>query len=197
MTGFAPQHEYRIGRALVLAFLLVVLGSWLFPVGWLRVFGRPMELETAEISFPSLEIRLIPVPEVESAGNSVPIRTSPESVDSPEADDFAGDTRYEWAFDPTTAWQPLSGSTEPLAGAIPDSVLLRADLLNALRLANWGAIFAMLDTTQTGRAHEQLAETDDWIHAIYAPMWTAQGHARRQSNLWYRVVGEVEKEGSQ
>jgi hypothetical protein len=79
---------------------------------------------------------------------------------------------------------------------MPDSVLRRAQLLDSLRLANWGAVFAMLDTTQAGRAREQLAETDDWVNRNWGPVWMAQGFARRQANLWYRVVTEVEAEGS-
>jgi hypothetical protein len=55
----------------------------------------------------------------------------------------------------------------------------------------------MLDTTQSGRAREQLAETDQWVNRDWGPMWAAQGFAKRQANLWYRVVTEVEAEGSQ
>jgi len=196
MTGFARQHDYRLGRALLVATVLVVVGSWLFPVQWLRFFGRPVESPEMAQLVGEPWIRLIPAESIESATPAGPRKFVPVPVQSPDLADPAAPERHEWTFDPTTAWSPLTGSTEPLAGTRPDSVQLRADLLNSLRLANWGAVFAMLDTTQTGRAHEQLAETDHWVNRYYGPVWTAQGFGRRQSNLWYRVVGEVEAEGS-
>jgi hypothetical protein len=59
------------------------------------------------------------------------------------------------------------------------------------------AIYAMLDTTQAGRAREQFIETDIRVNRSLGPIWTAQGQSRRQAELWWRVVGEVEAEGSQ
>lgn len=197
MTGFARQHEYRLGRALLVATLVVVVGSWLFPVQWLQFFGR--SVEAPEVAQPAGKpwIRLIPVESLDLAADVVPVVTTLESPpDSPDLDQSSDPVRHEWSFDPTTAWSPASGSAEPLAGAMPDSILLRADFLNSLRLANWGAVFAMLDTTQTGRAREQLTETDRWVARYYGPRWRAQGFARRQSNIWYRAVGEAEKEGA-
>jgi hypothetical protein len=200
MSGFARQHEYRIGRALILASVAVVGCFWLFPVEWLRVLGRRVDLEIATVNGPNRKpsegIRLIPVEALDLGDYSVRKQTIKTFNDSPDIDDSGGPERHEWAFDPTTAWAPAAGSTEPIAGAVPDSVLLRADFLNSLRLANRGAVFAMLDTTRTGRAREQFAETDRWVNRYYGPVWDAQGFARRQSNLWNRVVHEVETEGS-
>jgi len=196
MAGFARQHEYRIGRALFLAFVVVVVGSWLFPVEWLRFFGRSVEPQEASQPAGTPWVRLIPVESLDLGPDLVLVQTTIEIDDSPEIDESAESQRHEWTFDPTTAWSPATESDEPVAGALPDSVLLRADLMNSLRLANWGAVFAMLDTTQAGRAREQLAETDRWVNRRLGPIWTAQGFARRQSNLWHRVVHEVEAEGS-
>ena len=196
MTGFARQHEYRIGRALLVAAAVVVLGSWLFPVDWLRVFGRAVHVQEPSSPVGRPWIRLIPVESLGLAADMVPVKTISAPSDRLDTDYNSQPERYEWSFDPTTAWSPAASSAEPLVGAVPDSVLLRADFLNSQRLANWGAVFAMLDTTQTGRAREQFAETDQWVNRYYGPVWDAQGFARRQSNLWYRVVHEVEAEGS-
>ena len=196
MSRFSRQHEYRLGRALILASALVVVGSWLFPVEWLRVFGRSVDLLDAPQPAGEPWVRLIPVESLDLGPDPVLMQTTIPETSSPDIDEFAGSRRHEWTFDPTTAWSPATGSREPLASALPDSVLLRADLLNSLRLANWGAVFALLDTTQTGRAREQFAQTDRWVNRYYGPVWSAQGFARRQSNLWNRVVHEAEAEGS-
>jgi hypothetical protein len=197
MTRFARQHDYRLGRALILAFVVVIVGSWIFPVDWLRFFGHRLDgPEATEIGLEPW-IRLIPEEALESTGDLVPMRITVGPTASPDLDQSVEAPRHEWSFDPSTTYRPLAGATEPLAPGTPDSLLLRSDLLNSLRLANWDAVFALLDTTQAGRAREQLAETDDWVHRILAPVWEAQGRGRRNANLWHRVVGEVEAEGSQ
>lgn len=196
MTGFARQHEYRLGRALILAATLLIVGTWLFPVDWLRFFGRDLRMAGKPEIGTEPWIRLIPVESFGSEADLVPTRIVTESVDNPEIDESGGSERREWAFDPTSDFRPMAGAAEPLGPAAPDSLRLRSDFLNSLRLANWGAVFAMLDTTQTGRAREQLAETDVWVNRRLGPVWDAQGFARRQANLWYRVVTEAEAEGS-
>lgn len=199
MTAFARQHPYRIGRSLVAATALLVLGSWLFPVDWLRVFGHRPTAPTDQRAL-SREpwIRLIPsesLPEGRPS-ESVPIRITIPAPDTSPDTDPSSKAQPRWSFDPTTAFRPLAGSAEPLAGAVPDSVVQHAAFLHAMRLANLAEVFALLDTTQTGRAREQLAETDRWVNRVLGPMWRAEGHARFQSDLWWRVVGEVEAEGS-
>lgn len=199
MTSFARQHEYRIGRALLVATLLVVLGSWFFPLGWLRFFGREWNPGTTTALPPGRPwVRLIPTESL--PGQPVPelvrIRTVPVKI-SPVPDLSPEPSRREWSFDPTTPWRPLAGELSPLAPAAGDSVLLHAEFLHSLRLGNMAAILAMLDTTQTGRAREQLAETDDWIHRYLAPVWESQGRAARIADIYWRAVGEVEAEGSQ
>jgi hypothetical protein len=175
---------------------MLIVGTWLFPVDWLRFFGRGLHLGGEPETTAEPWIRLIPVESLESSGELVPIRIVTESADHSDVDDIPESERHEWAFDPTQDFQPRADVAEPLAPALSDSVMLRSEFLNALRLANWGAVFAMLDTTQTGRAREQFAETDAWVNHRLGPLWDAQGFARRQANLWNRVVTEAEAEGS-
>ncbi|RKZ17497.1 hypothetical protein DRQ53_03330 [bacterium] len=199
MARFARQHDYRIGRALLCASVLVIVGLWLFPVGLLRYFGRDLANEVdSGVSVRQEWIRLIPAEALsgEDPGDVVRIRMTPAPVVSPVPDVMAPQDRHAWSFDPTTAWQQSSSEVSPLAPAIPDSVVRHAEFLHALRLGNMTAAFAMLDTTQAGRAHVQLAETDRWVSRTMGPVWHAQGRARRVADVWWRAVGEVEAEGS-
>lgn len=198
MARFARQHEYRIWRWLALSCALVVLGAWLFPTDWLRVFARHLEV-TATGTAPAQEpwIRLIPAESLEPglSPDIVRVRRFERLADDSPSTDSRREARRTWTFDPTTAFRPLAGTAEPLAPGVPDSIRLHAEFLHSLRLGNMAAVFALLDTTQTGRAREQLVETDDWVNRYLGPVWTAQGHARFQSDLWWRVVGESDAEG--
>lgn len=199
MARFSRQQDYRIGRALAVATVLVVVGAWLFPWGWLRIFGRDLRLETGRPERArEAWIRLIPADTGSLAGNDDLVRTRITlRIVSPSPDQKVESARHVWTFDPTTAWRPLSGSASPIAPTTTDSLLLHAEFLHSLRLGNMAAVFALLDTTQAGRAREQLAETDDWVHMYLAPRWEAEGRSARIADIYWRAVGEVEAEGSQ
>ena len=199
MAGFGRQHEYRIGRALVVTAVVVVVGGAFFPVGILRLFGRRSPIDVAEDSA-RLDpwIRLIPADRgsVDTQSEQVPTRIIFRPVSSPVPDLLQQEDRRTWTFDPTTRFRTVSGLAEPMAPAVPDSILLHADFLHSLRLGNMQAALAMLDTTQAGVARRQFADTDRWVNRYLGPAWEAEGKAERQADLWWRVVGEVEAEGS-
>ena len=199
MAGFGRQHEYRIGRALVVAALVVVVGGAFFPVGILRLFGRRAPIDGAENSARfDPWIRLIPADRgsVDTQSEQVPTRIIFHRVSSPVPEQLQKEDRRTWTFDPTTRFRTVSGLAEPTAPAVPDSLQLHADFLHSLRLGNMQAALAMLDTTQAGVARRQFAETDRWVNRYLGPAWEAEGKAGRQADLWWRVVGEVEAEGS-
>ena len=199
MAGFGRQHEYRIGRALVVAFVVIVIGGAFFPVGILRLFGQRVTM-TAPGDPARLDpwIRLIPADAGSLANrpDPAPSRTILRQANSPELDQLQREERRTWTFDPTTRFRTVAGLAEPMAPAVPDSILLHADFLHSLRLGNMQAALALLDTTQAGVAKRQFADTDRWVNRYLGPGWVAEGHAERQADLWWRVVGEVEAEGS-
>ena len=198
MTGFARQHDYRLGRALLVSTVLVLAGAWLVPLDWLEIFGRDLRLDPRPEAGPDERwVRLVEVQPVDPGALQLrEIQLGPPKDGQSPDTDMGPEARRTWTFDPTTAYRPLPGAGEPLAPSPADSVVLHRTFLHAMRLGNMGAVFAMLDTTQTGRAREQLIETDDWVNRYLGPVWRAEGHARFQSDLWWRVVGEVEAEGS-
>jgi len=199
MTRSGRQHEYRIGRALLLASVVIVVGGAFFPVGILRLFGRsvPHGL-TEDLARPDPWIRLIPADKGSLAldQKQVPIEILINPDSSPERDQPLQEERRAWTFDPTTRFRTVSGLAEPMAPSMADSVLLHAEFLNSIRLGNMWAALAMLDTTQTGEARRQFADIDRWVRRYFGPAWEAEGRSRRQAALWWRVVGEVEAEGS-
>ena len=199
MAGFGRQHEYRIGRALIVATVLIVIGGAFFPMGILRLFGRRIPVD-ATGDLPPIDpwIRLIPADRGPLANRveEVPTRIIFRPSDSPKPDQTQPGERRTWTFDPTTRYRTMSGLTEPMAPATPDSVLLHADFLHSLRLGNMQAALALLDTTRTGEARRQFADFDRWVNRHLGPGWEAEGKAERKAALWWRVVGEAEEDGS-
>ena len=198
MTACGRQHEYRIGRALVGATGLGVVGVACFPVGILRLFGRWIGVEeTRQPARIDPWIRLIPTDRGSLADHveKVPVRIILRPDSRPEPNRTRQDERRAWTFDPTTRFRTVRGLDEPLVPAIPDSILLHSEFLQALRLGNMGAALAMLDTTQIGEARRQFAVFDRWVNQSLGPGWEAEGKARRQTELWWRVVGEAEADG--
>jgi hypothetical protein len=199
MARFGRQHEYRIGRALLLAFVVIVVGGAFFPVGILRLFSHPApRARTTDLALSDPWIRLIPTDKGPLALNHEQVlaatRVSPNS--SPEPDQQVQEQRRVWTFDPTTPFRTVSGLAEPMAPASPDSTILHAEFLNSLRLGNMWAALALLDTTRTGSARRQFADTDRWVNRYLGPAWEAEGYRKRQADLWWRAVGEFEAEAS-
>lgn len=198
-TPWSRDREPRWGRAGLLAVLALALVTAFAPVEWLRgVFGRDfgfVDVATRDRVEPFEGIRLIPVPRrAPSAAESAPPQVAAPSLRS----DPVEDTVESAAPDPTFVWDPTSAfspADELLTPAVPDSILLRAALLDALAQGRPESAFAFFDTTQVTAAHRQFDWMDAYMNDVLRPLYEAEGYRQRVADIYYRAVGEVEEEG--